>query len=62
MTRGKRNGRRPAPAGGTSQVPKKPGKAGEARSKPAPRERLAEQSRKLLGKHYANKYRTGRGG
>jgi hypothetical protein len=26
-----------------------------------PNPRLAEQTRKVLGKHYASKYRTGRG-
>jgi len=29
------------------------------RRKPAPNPRLALQTRKLLGKHYANKYHTG---
>jgi hypothetical protein len=62
MTRARRPGRRPAPADGTSQAPKKPRKADEARSKPALKERLADQTRKLLGKHYANRYRTGRRG
>lgn len=28
---------------------------------PAVNKRLTAQNRKLLGKHYANKYRTGRG-
>jgi hypothetical protein len=45
-----------------------PGKAGRPkkrtlRQKPAEGEnkRLGLQTRKVLGKHYANKYRTGRG-
>jgi hypothetical protein len=46
-----------APADGAPKGRKKPPKAGEARSKPAPKERLADQTRKQLGKHYANKYR-----
>jgi len=50
-------GRRVAPADGAPKGREKPPKAGEARSKPAPRERLADQTRKQLGKHYANKYR-----
>jgi hypothetical protein len=62
MSSGKRGGRPPPPAPGTSRDPKKLRKIGEATPKPAPKERLADQSRKLLGKHYANKYRTGRGG
>jgi hypothetical protein len=61
MSRGNRIGHHPPPADRTSQAPKRPRKAGEAKGKPAPRERLADQTRKLLGKHYANKYRTGRG-
>ena len=41
--------------------PPKPGKAGRGAA-PAPQnERLTQQTRKQLGKHYANKYRTGRG-
>jgi hypothetical protein len=62
MSSGKRNGRRTAAAGSSSKRPERPRKAGEASSKPAPRERLADQTRRLLGKHYANKYRTRRGG
>lgn len=41
--------------------PPKPGKD----ERPAPNapqnDRLTQQTRKQLGKHYANKYRTGRG-
>jgi hypothetical protein len=62
MTGGKRPRHPPPAADRTSQAPKRPREASEARSKPAPRERLADQTRKLLGKHYANRYRTGRGG
>jgi hypothetical protein len=62
MTKAKASRPRPAPAGGKPENPKKPRKGNEAGLKPAPKERLADQTRKLLGKHYANKYRTGRGG
>jgi hypothetical protein len=62
MTGTKRSGRRTAPAGSPSKAPQRPSKAGEAKSKPASKGRLADQTRKLLGKHYANRYRTGRGG
>lgn len=41
--------------------PPKPGK-GERPAPTSPQnERLTQQTRKQLGKHYANKYRTGRG-
>jgi hypothetical protein len=62
MTKAKTRRPRPAPAGGKPENPEKLRKGSEAGLKPAPKERLANQTRKLLGKHYANKYRTGRGG
>ena len=42
--------------------PQKPPKKDEAAGKAAGNKALTAQNRKLLGKHYANKYRTGRGG
>jgi hypothetical protein len=59
MTRSR--GGRITPADG-AKAPEKPRKVGATRWKPAPKERLVDQTRKLLGKHYANRYRTGRGG
>lgn len=37
-------------------------RANKAKAQPAsrPNQRTAPQTRKLLGKHYANKYKTGR--
>jgi hypothetical protein len=40
----------------------KPPKKDKAPGKAAGNRVLTAQNRKLLGKHYANKYRTGRGG
>ncbi len=36
-------------------------KKGKGTLKPTPNTRLTAQNRKLLGKHYAGKYRTGKG-
>lgn len=41
--------------------PSKPPKGGSGASHSPQNERLTEQTRKQLGKHYANKYRPGRG-
>ncbi len=50
----------------TRKAPDRPGSPklgkGERQTLQAPQnERLTQQTRKQLGKHYANKYRTGRG-
>ena len=41
--------------------PPKPAKGGRLALHAPQNERLTQQTRKQLGKHYANKYRTGRG-